>query len=47
MRDFKLLKVWEKAHRLTLAVYKASAAFPKAELFGFVPFTVMPNRLNG
>ena len=34
MRDFKRLKVWEKAHHLTLAVYKASATFPKAELFG-------------
>ena len=34
MRDFKRLKVWEKAHRLTLAVYQASATFPKSELFG-------------
>ena len=34
MRDFKRLKVWEKAHELTLAVYKATASFPNAELFG-------------
>ena len=27
MRDFKELKVWEKAHLLTLAVYKATATF--------------------
>jgi four helix bundle protein len=34
MRDFRELKVWEKAHHLVLAVYKASATFPKEELFG-------------
>lgn len=34
MRDFKRLKVWGKAHELTLAVYKATASFPNAELFG-------------
>jgi len=34
MRDFKELKVWEKAHLLTLTVYKATAAFPRDELYG-------------
>ena len=34
MRNFKELKVWEKAHRLTLEVYKATASFPKEELYG-------------
>jgi four helix bundle protein len=34
MKDFKKLKVWEKAHRLTLDVYKASATFPPEELYG-------------
>jgi four helix bundle protein len=34
MRDFRRLKVWEKAHELCLAVYKASATFPQQELFG-------------
>src|SRR5580765_6802692 len=34
MRDYRNLKVWEKAHRLTLAVYRETAHFPKAELFG-------------
>ena len=34
MKDFRNLKVWEKAHLLTLAVYKASAGFPRQELFG-------------
>jgi four helix bundle protein len=34
MQDFKQLKVWEKAHRLTLGVYQATGPFPKHELFG-------------
>jgi four helix bundle protein len=34
MKDFRNLKVWEKAHSLTLAVYKASGGFPRQELFG-------------
>lgn len=34
MKDFRRLHVWEKAHRLTLAVYKLTAAFPRQELYG-------------
>jgi four helix bundle protein len=34
MQDFKKLKVWEKGHRLTLAVYKLTAPFPKEEQYG-------------
>ena len=34
MKDFKKLKVWQKAHQLTLAVYKATQNFPAAELYG-------------
>jgi len=34
MRDFRELKVWEKSHQLTLAVYKATATFPRDELYG-------------
>src|SRR2546421_10684865 len=34
MRDFKEFKVWEKSHGLTLEVYKATATFPKEELYG-------------
>jgi len=34
MKDFKKLKVWQKAHRLTLDVYQASANFPREELYG-------------
>lgn len=34
MKDFRKILVWEKAHHLTLAIYKASTAFPKDELYG-------------
>jgi four helix bundle protein len=34
VRDFRTLQVWEKAHELTLAVYRATTTFPKEELFG-------------
>src|ERR1700687_110064 len=34
MRDFREIKVWEKAHALTLEIYKASAGFPQEEIYG-------------
>jgi four helix bundle protein len=34
MRNYKDLRVWEEAHRLTLTVYKTTQAFPKDERFG-------------
>jgi four helix bundle protein len=34
MRDFKTLTVWQKAHQLTLGVYKATSGFPKDEIYG-------------
>ena len=34
MKDFRQLKVWEKAHQLALAIYKATKEFPKEELYG-------------
>ncbi len=34
MRDFRELKVWQKAHELTLSVYKGTACFPRVELYG-------------
>jgi four helix bundle protein len=34
VRDFRELKVWEKGHRLTLAVYEATSGFPREELYG-------------
>ena len=34
MKDFRELKVWEKSHSLTMAVYRATAGFPKDEVYG-------------
>jgi four helix bundle protein len=34
MRDFKNLHVWEKSHKLTLAIYRTTKTFPKDELYG-------------
>lgn len=33
MRDFREIKVWAKAHLLTLEVYKVTAAFPREEIY--------------
>ena len=33
MKDFRSLKVWEKAHTLTLATYRSTDQFPKYELY--------------
>ena len=33
MQNFKELKVWEKAHQITLSIYKVSANFPKEETY--------------
>jgi len=34
MEDFKDLRVWAKAHELTLAVYQKTKCFPKEEIYG-------------
>ncbi len=34
MRDFRELKVWQKAHQLVLEVYHHSKGFPPEERFG-------------
>ena len=34
MKDFRSLRVWEKAHAFTLAAYKVSKQFPTDELYG-------------
>lgn len=39
MQDFRSLKVWQKGHQLTLAIYKATTKFPKDELFGLTAQT--------
>jgi four helix bundle protein len=33
MKDFKDLKVWEKAHQLTLDVYRTTTKFPREEQY--------------
>ena len=34
MKDFRSLKVWERAHQLVLAVYQATKTFPRQEMYG-------------
>ena len=34
MADFRQLKVWKKAHEVTLDVYRVTQQFPKSELYG-------------
>ncbi len=34
MKDFRRLKVWQKAHQFALAVYKTTKDFPREELYG-------------
>ncbi len=33
MQDYRELKVWQKAHSLTLEIYKITKPFPKSELY--------------
>jgi len=34
VKDFKDLRVWSKAHSMTIGVYKVTREFPREELFG-------------
>ena len=34
MKDFRELKVWEKAHHLSLEIYRFTQNFPQHEIFG-------------
>ena len=34
MHDFKDLKVWTKAHQLTIGIYRITRDFPREEVFG-------------
>lgn len=34
MKDFRDLQVWQKAHQLTLTVYRLTARFPRDERYG-------------
>lgn len=34
MRDFREIKAWEKAHALTLRLYRVTRSFPREERYG-------------
>ena len=34
MKDFRSLSVWQKAHELTLLIYRETQTFPREELYG-------------
>jgi four helix bundle protein len=34
VKDFRQLKVWQKSHQLTLALYQITTSFPRAENYG-------------
>ena len=34
MKDLRQLKVWERAHQLTLAIYHITGTFPPEETYG-------------
>ncbi|MFA5187976.1 MAG: four helix bundle protein [Patescibacteria group bacterium] len=36
LNSFKDLKVWEKAHKLVLEIYRVTRCFPNYELYGLV-----------
>ena len=36
MKTFKDLKVWEKAHKMVLEIYKATKKLPSEEKFGLI-----------
>ncbi len=36
VRDFRKIRVWEKAHELTLEVYRVTTGFPDNERYGIV-----------
>jgi four helix bundle protein len=39
MQDFQKLVVWQKAHQLTLDVYRITRTYPKEELYGLTSQT--------
>ncbi|MDE3057272.1 MAG: four helix bundle protein [Bacteroidota bacterium] len=34
MRNVKEILVWEKAHAMTLSIYRVTQSFPKSEMYG-------------
>src|ERR1700678_1344486 len=39
MKDFRDLRIWEIAHKLTLEIYSLTAVFPRHELYGLTSQT--------
>ena len=39
MQDFRKLLVWQKAHQLTLDIYRKTRTYPKDELYGLISQT--------
>ncbi|MFM8471066.1 MAG: four helix bundle protein [Limisphaerales bacterium] len=39
MKNFRELTIWQRSHRLTLAIYEATRRFPKEELYGLTSQT--------
>jgi four helix bundle protein len=37
VKDFRQLKVWQRAHQLTLEIYRTTASFPRSEAYGLTP----------
>jgi four helix bundle protein len=36
MKDFRDLKVWQRTHQITLAIYRSTRNFPREETYGMV-----------
>lgn len=47
MQDFKTLVVWQKAHELTLKIYKLTKTFPSDERSGLISQMQHDQWLNG
>lgn len=39
MQDFRNIKAWQKAHQVVLDVYRMSAGYPSAEMYGLTSQT--------
>src|SRR5208283_2305006 len=36
MKDFRDLKVWQRAHQITLTIYRCTRDFPREETYGMI-----------
>jgi len=37
VKDFRQLKVWQRAHQLVLELYQITTSFPRSEAYGLTP----------